>query len=329
MQPDRIDPRGSVMTRTVRTSAPRSSVIHGVNVDRYRATVCGRTIGDNWAGEYTAEPSGPITCARCLTGIKPSDNAHAETHRPGTDCTETRYGVCTDCGHNFGDYVTPCNDCGGSQRWDDGSICQTCQPRKSRDGVTLSAGMVVYVDGHTRAEVTSTVHPDRGVVLVTVDGTDYPVSYHGTHLFASLAFTPGQYVGILVGLQAVGGPTVGQYGTVIRAEEFWHGVTEYIVRHEDGTELVYRPYLLVDATDRIVSRAFERRGFRVRRAELSTHDSGLWIVMAYRQLPGRDLHGFDHYEYVIATIRPGDNEWNAGTYVRTADAADQAYRARR
>lgn len=35
-------------------------------------TACGRTIGDDWAGEYTEQPSGPVTCKRCLP--------HAEIH---------------------------------------------------------------------------------------------------------------------------------------------------------------------------------------------------------------------------------------------------------
>lgn len=55
-----------------RTSAPRSSVIHGLGQSG-RVTVCGRRIGDNWAGEYDAMPVGAISCGRCLTGIDPRE----------------------------------------------------------------------------------------------------------------------------------------------------------------------------------------------------------------------------------------------------------------
>jgi hypothetical protein len=51
----------------------------------------------------------------------------------------------------------------------------------------------------------------------------------------------------LRGLQAVGGPYVGQYGTVVRHEEFWTGQPDYVVRTDKGEELVYRPYLITPA----------------------------------------------------------------------------------
>lgn len=61
-------------------------------------------------------------------------------------------------------------------------------------------------------------------------------------------FTVGQRVGIVSGLQAVGGPQVTSHGTVVEQVERWHGVTEYVVEAEDGTRMDYRPYLLRPVT---------------------------------------------------------------------------------
>lgn len=58
-------------------------------------------------------------------------------------------------------------------------------------------------------------------------------------------YSIGQRVGIVSGLQAVGGPVVTQYGTVTAVEEFWVGTLEYQVTPDDGSEaLWYRGYLL-------------------------------------------------------------------------------------
>lgn len=53
----------------------------------------------------------------------------------------------------------------------------------------------------------------------------------------------GQRVGILVGLQSASGPHIGQRGTVVRVIRPW-GKDEYVVKGDDGQELVYPPYLL-------------------------------------------------------------------------------------
>lgn len=62
---------------------------------------------------------------------------------------------------------------------------------------------------------------------------------------SSPKFVIGQRVGILVGVQAKGGPHVDRYGTVIDVVETWRDVFEYVVREDDGTELIYVGYLLV------------------------------------------------------------------------------------
>lgn len=53
----------------LRTAAPRSSVVHAVDgrpgVSLHQ-TMCGTRIGDEWEGEYTAEPTGEVSCRRCL-----------------------------------------------------------------------------------------------------------------------------------------------------------------------------------------------------------------------------------------------------------------------
>lgn len=55
----------------------------------------------------------------------------------------------------------------------------------------------------------------------------------------------GTRVGILVGLQSVDGPQIGQYGRIMRTEEYWKGQVDYVVRLDDsGEELVYPRYLL-------------------------------------------------------------------------------------
>jgi hypothetical protein len=72
-----------------RTAAPRSSVVHGLSATDARRTVCGRTVGDTWAGEHDAAPVGPITCAACLRHLTPTDAAPvspAPTPRPTPAC---------------------------------------------------------------------------------------------------------------------------------------------------------------------------------------------------------------------------------------------------
>lgn len=68
-----------------RTSAPRSTVVHAVRTtearfDQYsHGTVCGRQIGDDWAGEYTEQPSGPVTCKRCIASLGTTEEGLAVT----------------------------------------------------------------------------------------------------------------------------------------------------------------------------------------------------------------------------------------------------------
>jgi hypothetical protein len=60
-------------------------------------------------------------------------------------------------------------------------------------------------------------------------------------------FHAGQRVGILTGLQAVNGPFIGAYGTVVSTHVFWNGVMEYSVRADgEATAYTYRDYLLTD-----------------------------------------------------------------------------------
>lgn len=69
-----------------RTSAPRSAVVHMLDMvgDRGHVTACGTRIGDDWAGEYTEQPSGEINCARCLPHlIKLQRAADAAADRDG------------------------------------------------------------------------------------------------------------------------------------------------------------------------------------------------------------------------------------------------------
>lgn len=74
-------------------------------------------------------------------------------------------------------------------------------------------------------------------------------------------FSVGQRVGILVGLQAKGGPHVSQYGTVVDVVETWADVLEYVVEADDGTRLLYMAYLLTDAPDEREGRAYRAAGF--------------------------------------------------------------------
>lgn len=58
----------------------------------------------------------------------------------------------------------------------------------------------------------------------------------------------GARVAILVGVQVVGGPFIGQErGTVIRHREFWTGSPDYVVDMDNGDRLVFRPSLVVPA----------------------------------------------------------------------------------
>lgn len=67
--------------RVNKTSAPRSAVIHMCDVTGARLTACGLTIGDEWAGEYTEQPTGDVTCKRCLPHVAPINAAIAAAAR--------------------------------------------------------------------------------------------------------------------------------------------------------------------------------------------------------------------------------------------------------
>src|SRR5688572_22144301 len=77
------------------TSAPRSSVVHvidgrpGVSLHQ---TMCGRRIGDEWAGEYNEAPAGPATCQTC---IKREAAAQAELEAAAKFQTGQRVGILT------------------------------------------------------------------------------------------------------------------------------------------------------------------------------------------------------------------------------------------
>lgn len=64
-------PPGSLRERhtvnILRTAAARSSVIHAISINGSASfTECGTRIGDDWEGEYSEAPTGPVTCKRCL-----------------------------------------------------------------------------------------------------------------------------------------------------------------------------------------------------------------------------------------------------------------------
>lgn len=79
---------------------------------------------------------------------------------------------------------------------------------------------------------------------------------------AKAKFSIGEAVGILAGLQAVGGPHVAQYGTVVEVVETWADTLEYVVEAADGTRLLYGAYLLASVQDpRAESRAYRVASF--------------------------------------------------------------------
>lgn len=212
------------MISNSRTSAPRSAVIHATDGG---FTVCGRQIGEMWAGEYNEQPAEDVTCARCIKGCE----------------------------------------------------------------------------------------------ALTVD------------LAARAKFAVGQRVGIVTGVQGPNGGTVTRYGTVIGHREFWKGTVEYIVSEDDGSELVYRAYLLSD----------DLSGDSVGRARsMAAHPAGKGralsgVVNGYKirrcNPIGRDVFGImgwnaDKGEYVVASMRADDSEWSAGFYTRNMVTADWNYRAR-
>lgn len=55
------------MISNSRTAAPRSTVVHATDGG---FTVCGRAIGENWAGEYNEQPTEDVNCARCIKGCE-------------------------------------------------------------------------------------------------------------------------------------------------------------------------------------------------------------------------------------------------------------------
>lgn len=66
--------KGQTVTHRIgKTSAPRSTVVHMINAGETRnyshETACGLRIGDTWAGEYDEEPTGDVTCKRCLPAV--------------------------------------------------------------------------------------------------------------------------------------------------------------------------------------------------------------------------------------------------------------------
>lgn len=77
------------MLSNCRTSAPRSAIVHAVGGT---FTVCGRRIGEGWAGEYSAQPAGDVNCARCVKGIAAKD---AELAARAEYAIGTRVGILT------------------------------------------------------------------------------------------------------------------------------------------------------------------------------------------------------------------------------------------
>jgi hypothetical protein len=90
-------------------------------------------------------------------------------------------------------------------------------------------------------------------------------------------FAVGQRVGIVTGVQSVHGPAVTSYGTVVRTVAPW-GEVEYVVRGDDGAELVYPAYLLrADDRTPITDDPAADRAARVARGRcVDCDDTGAW-----------------------------------------------------
>lgn len=71
------------------TAAKRSTVVHVISTDPAVGagfTACGRRIDDDWQGEYTEAPTGPVTCKGACSDVAAAHQAQLEsaaTYRVG------------------------------------------------------------------------------------------------------------------------------------------------------------------------------------------------------------------------------------------------------
>jgi hypothetical protein len=133
--------------------------------------------------------------------------------------------------------------------------------------ITTAAGWVEVQESATCARCErecANIDSDRAYVIETdhaaaiaEDAERFPV--------ASAEFGIGERVGIVRGVQSVKGPQVYASGIVVRYFPAW-GDTEYVVRGEDGQELVYPAFLLRHATREFTDEEFDAVTERIRSA---------------------------------------------------------------
>lgn len=296
------------------TAARRSTVVHAVDDSSASFTFCGRRIGDDWQGEYDLAPEGPVTCRRCLASTMADGRTveQSQNNEPGPD-TVVKFTVGTRVG-----ILTGFQSVGGA--WI-GSYGEVTAVREYWNG---QASYLVRADG----EIESYVY--EGWMLTDDTSRDVAPIREAA---AEAGIPTGDD-----GWPVVGHPVwewnASHSGDLLVSIAEWSAREACKDRHPAGKGLPPFTLAAFPITDRMMHAmggfdAFTRRGWTVRRAEM-TSNPRVWVVMAARVVSARvgadDYQ--DAYEYVVATITPGAHEWNAGTYTRNMETADFYFRNR-
>lgn len=289
------------------TSAPRSSVIHAIG-DPAQFTLCGRRIGEKWAGEYDEAPAGPMTCSRCLAAA--SATADTVAYPVGA-----RVGLLTGFQSVGGAWVGSYGVVTGHREFWRGTVSYLVRA----DGETES---FVYDSWQLSGDLSRDVTPVREAaeaagIPVGADGwpvVGHPVwAWNATHS-GDLVRSIGEWIatpegeirrridaGTCVDCDDSGRWDDGAFCTCPAGAREKSARQAAILRHPSN-----------------LYRAFTRRGYRPRRAEPIGPGSRL-LVMAWNE---------DRREYVIGSIRPGDSEWCNGSYTPDMVRADEIFRRR-
>lgn len=161
------------MISSSRTAAPRSTVVHAVNHPDHGSgfTRCGRPIGDNWAGEYTEQPSGDVTCARCISGVT-ADQAAIEEAAPIK--VGQRVGIYTGLQSTGGKWIGSYGTVTAVHMWWRGSFTWSVRADGESESFAYDAHLIT--DDLSRDTAAITEAAEAAGIPVGSDG--WPVSGH-------------------------------------------------------------------------------------------------------------------------------------------------------
>lgn len=297
------------------TSAPRSSVVHIIDGNpgvTYHQTLCGRRIGENWAGEYSEAPSGPVTCKRC-------------ERQEGIARTEARFPVGARVGILRGVQAA-----GGPSVGAYGTVVRVVDTWIGAPDVlvNVNGGELLYTPRLlvTVEEQTARNVRDAESVGLTVPAEVIAEGAAAVQRWAADALdqrdADNRRRWIAADAARREAAFTGRRGAAINARP---AVDRRVPNREAGEReaaMLRHPAGKREANESIIA-ACSARGWHVRR--MAPTGDGRFVLMASRRLT---VHSGPSFEYVIAVMRPGDAEWSCGSYTADMAQADKRYRSR-